>query len=201
MDLVVQYGLYGIACICIFVPFFGFGMAPPVVITAAVGSFIGNTYSLIVQQGILKNFIKDKKESGTGGPILPILEETQKKIDGLENPGMAMKSESHSEDGHHADGHHHIIPIPVYVGVLLILLVGTVITVAVAQVDFGAMNTVIAMFVATIKASFVLAFFMHLKYDNMMNRVIFGSGFFFLMLLIAFSAADIFTRASVTKAF
>jgi cytochrome c oxidase subunit 4 len=63
------------------------------------------------------------------------------------------------------------------------------------------MNTVIAMLVATIKASFVLAFFMHLKYDNLMNRVIFGSGFFFLMLLIAFSAADIFTRASVIKAF
>jgi len=202
MDLVIQYGLYGIACACIFVPFFGFGLGPPVVIGAALGSFIGNTYSLIAQQGILKNFIKDKKETGNAGPILPLLEGAQKAIDGFENPGSSMKVEAHHEEGHnHESGEHHIIPIPVYVGVLLILLLGTVITVAVAQVDFGAMNTVIAMLVATVKASFVLAFFMHLKYDNLMNRVIFGSGFFFLMLLIAFSAADIFTRASVIKAF
>ena len=202
MDLVIQYGLYGIACACIFVPFFGFGLGPPVVIGTALGAFIGNTYSLVAQQGILKNFIKDKKDSGNGGPILPALEQAQKVIDGFENPGSAMKVEAHHDEGHnHESGEHHISPISVYVGVLLILLLGTVITVAVAQVDFGSMNTVIAMLVATIKASFVLAFFMHLKYDNLMNRVIFGSGFFFLMLLIAFSAADIFTRASVTKAF
>jgi cytochrome c oxidase subunit 4 len=82
-----------------------------------------------------------------------------------------------------------------------VTLVGVAKPVAVAQVDFGAMNTVIAMLVATVKASFVLAFFMHLKYDNLLNRVIFGSGFFFLMLLIAFSAVDIFTRIAVVKSF
>ncbi|NBU96789.1 MAG: cytochrome C oxidase subunit IV [Spirochaetia bacterium] len=200
MELVVQYSLYIISMVCIFVPFFGFGMAPPTVITAAVGVFAGNAYSLIVQQGIIKNFIKDNKDGGKSSPLIPVLEEAQKAIDAIENPGLAMKNDHHGE-GHNEHGEHHIIPISVYVGVLLILLLGTVITVAVAQVDFGAMNTVIAMLVATIKAGFVLAFFMHLKYDNLLNRVIFGSGFFFLMLLIAFSAADIFTRASVVKSF
>ena len=200
MEQVVLYSLYIISLVCIFVPFFGFGLAPPTVITAAVGVFAGNAYSLVVQQGILKNFIKDNKDGGKPSPLLPALEEAQKAIDKIENPGLAMK-EDHHEEGHHDHGKHHIIPISVYVGVLLILLLGTVITVAVAQVDFGAMNTVIAMLVATIKASFVLAFFMHLKYDNLLNRVIFGSGFFFLMLLIAFSAADIFTRVAVVKSF
>jgi cytochrome c oxidase subunit 4 len=201
MEQVVLYSLYVISLVCIFVPFFGFGIAPPTVISAAVGVFAGNAYSLIVQQGIIKNFIKDNKDGGgKASPLLPILEEAQKAIDTVENPGSAMKNEHHG-DGNHEHGKHHIIPISVYVGVLLILLVGTVITVAVAQVDFGAMNTVIAMLVATVKASFVLAFFMHLKYDNLLNRVIFGSGFFFLMLLIAFSAADIFTRVAVVKSF
>jgi len=206
MELFVQYSLYIISLVCIFVPFFGFGLAPPTIITAAVGVFAGNSYSLIVQKSILKHFIKDKKDSGKNGGIVPVLEETQKFIDKIENPAQAMKS-SHAEE-HHSDGehgehlkHHHIIPIPVYIGVLLVLLVGTVITVGAAQVDFGSMNTVIAILIATVKAAFVLAYFMHLKYDNMLNRVIFGSGFFFLMLLIAFSAADIFTRAQVTKAF
>ncbi len=200
MELVVQYSLYIISLVCIFVPFFGFGLAPPTVITAAVGVFGGNAYALIVQQSILKNFIKDNKDNGSVGPLMPVLENAQKAIDSIENPGSAM-ARDHHEDGDHDHGKHHIIPIPVYVGVLLILLLGTVITVAVAQVDFGAMNTVIAMLVATVKASFVLAFFMHLKYDNMLNRVIFGSGFFFLMLLIAFSVADIFTRVAVVKSF
>ena len=75
-----------------------------------------------------------------------------------------------------------------------ILLLGTIITVGVAQIDFGPWNTVIAMFVATVKASFVLLYFMHLKYDNAMNRVIFGSGFFFLLILFSFSIIDIITR-------
>jgi len=200
MELFIQYSLYIISCVCIFVPFFGFGLGPPVIIGTAVSVFAGNAYALIAQKGILKNFIKDKKDSGQSGGLVPVLEEAQKLIDGIENPGSVMKKEGHHGD-EHGEHHHHIIPIPVYVGVLLVLLIGTVITVAVAHVDFGAMNTVIAILVATIKAAFVLAFFMHLKYDNMLNRVIFGSGFFFLMLLIAFSAADIFTRASVVKTF
>ena len=105
------------------------------------------------------------------------------------------------EPKHEEDHGHHIIPIPVYAGVLGILILGTIITVGVAQIDFGAWNTVIAMFVATIKASFVLLYFMHLKYDNAMNRVIFGSGFFFLLILFAFSIIDIITRIKPVMGF
>jgi cytochrome c oxidase subunit 4 len=73
----------------------------------------------------------------------------------------------------------------------------TVITVAVAQVNFGAWNTVIAMLIASIKAGFVLAFFMHLKYDNKIYRVLFGSAIFFLIVLYFFSILDIVTRIKV----
>jgi len=89
---------------------------------------------------------------------------------------------------------HHIVPFETYRNILLILLFLTVVTVAASRVDFGFLNTVIAMLIATVKASFVLAIFMHLKYDNMINRVIFGTGFFFLLVLFAFSITDIFTR-------
>jgi len=57
---------------------------------------------------------------------------------------------------------HHIIPLKVYFRVIALLMVLTVITVAASRVDFGAMNTVIAMLIASVKAFFVLAFFMHL---------------------------------------
>lgn len=93
--------------------------------------------------------------------------------------------------------HHHIIPLKVYFSVIALLLVLTVVTVAVAQVHFGAWNTVIAMFIASIKAGFVLAFFMHLKYDNKLYLVCFGTGVFFLVVLYLFTWLDIVTRLKV----
>lgn len=89
------------------------------------------------------------------------------------------------------EGH---IPLATYYKILGILLVFTVITVAVARIDFGSMNTVIAMLIASIKATFVLAYFMHLKYDNKLYVVCFGTGVFFLVVLFFFCWLDIATR-------
>ena len=93
--------------------------------------------------------------------------------------------------------HHHIIPLKVYYSVLLVLLVLTAITVAAAQVNFGPWNTVIALGIASIKAGFVLAFFMHLKYDNKLYLVCFGTAIFFLFVLFFFTRLDIGTRLPV----
>ncbi|HEX4926277.1 MAG TPA: cytochrome C oxidase subunit IV family protein [Bdellovibrionales bacterium] len=93
---------------------------------------------------------------------------------------------------------HHIVSSQTYMKILVTLLILTVITVAASRVDFGFMNTVVAMLIATVKATFVLAVFMHLKYDNLINRAIFGTGIFFLLVLFVFSITDIFTRYSQT---
>jgi len=95
------------------------------------------------------------------------------------------------------DSKHHVIPLPVYFKVLTLLLVLTAITVAAAQVNFGPWNVVIAMLIASIKAGFVLAFFMHLKYDNKLYLVCFGTGLFFLIVLYLFTFLDIATRIKV----
>lgn len=92
------------------------------------------------------------------------------------------------------DTSHHIVPASVFVRVFAVLIVLTVITVAAAQVDFGAFNAIVAFGIATVKAILVLGFFMHLKYDDMMNRVIIGSSFFFLLVLYFFSIIDEVTR-------
>ena len=65
---------------------------------------------------------------------------------------------SHNEDVY------HVTPFSTYIRVFLILVVLTVLTVAVAQVDFGALNTLIAYGIATVKAFLVMAYFMHLKF-------------------------------------
>ena len=90
--------------------------------------------------------------------------------------------------------HHHIIPLSVYFKVIAALMVLTVVTVAAARVDFGAMNTIIAMLIASVKAGLVLAFFMHLKYDDKLYIVTFGTGIFFLIVFYFFSWVDIYTR-------
>ena len=68
--------------------------------------------------------------------------------------------------GHGDAQHHHIIPLKTYVNVLATLLILTVITVAASHFDFGPMNTVINIGIASVKASLVLAIFMHLKYEK-----------------------------------
>src|SRR5262245_42510807 len=98
-----------------------------------------------------------------------------------------------------ANKHDHHIPLATYYKVLGLLLVLTIVTVAIAQVNFGPWNTVIAMAIASVKAGFVLAFFMHLKYDNKLYLVCFLSAIFFVTVLYFFSILDILTRIPVAN--
>lgn len=81
-----------------------------------------------------------------------------------------------------------------FFNVLLALLFLTFITVAVSRFDFGSMNMLIAMAIAAVKASLVIAFFMHVKYDTAINKIVFLSSFLFLSLLFVFTLADLLTR-------
>lgn len=95
----------------------------------------------------------------------------------------------------------HMIPFSVYVKVALSLFALTILTVVASRfhASLGALAAPVAFLIASVKAALVLLFFMHLKYDNKMNRVIFATGFFFLFLLFVMSAADVFTRISATS--
>lgn len=86
-----------------------------------------------------------------------------------------------SDDNHNLG---HIVPFGIYVKVLIALLILTVVTVAIAQVDFGSFNLVVAMFIASIKALLVAMFFMHLKYENPLTWFYAGIPIVLLALLI-----------------
>ncbi|HIC76762.1 MAG TPA: hypothetical protein EYO89_02715 [Candidatus Dadabacteria bacterium] len=81
-----------------------------------------------------------------------------------------------------------------YVNIGILLMALTVITVAAAQFDFGPFNVPIALIIASIKATFVALYFMHLKHEDTMTWIFATYPLFLLFLLIAFSATDIFTR-------
>ncbi len=89
---------------------------------------------------------------------------------------------------------HDTLSLKVYSKVLAVLLFLTAMTVLIAQVDFGVVNVFIAMGIATIKASLVLLFFMHLKYDDKFFLVIFLTGVFFLVIIFLICELDILTR-------
>lgn len=99
-------------------------------------------------------------------------------------------------DGH---GHHepHVLPITTYLAVWAALVVFTIITVAISRFDFGAANTVIAMFVATVKASLVVLFFMHLYYDNKFNLVILIASLLFVSIFFTPILIDLGTRGAL----
>lgn len=96
----------------------------------------------------------------------------------------------------HSHEEHHITPLNVYLKVAGGLFLLTFLTVGAHALreHFQPFSAVIAFAIAAVKAYLVMAWFMHLKYDTLSNKIIFATGFFFLALLFGISALDIFTR-------
>jgi cytochrome c oxidase subunit IV len=83
-----------------------------------------------------------------------------------------------------------------YIAIGITLLVLTVTTAGVAFVNLGPFNPVVALVIATIKATLVMLFFMHVKgASEKLTAVVIVSGFFFLAILISLSLADFLTRS------
>ncbi|HEY7113550.1 MAG TPA: cytochrome C oxidase subunit IV family protein [Thermoanaerobaculia bacterium] len=89
---------------------------------------------------------------------------------------------------------HHIVPVRVYLAVFLILLVMTATTTAVAYVDLGPWNNVVALGIAFFKGSLVVLFFMHLKYGSRITQLALAGGLFWLVLLLAGTFSDFASR-------
>ena len=81
-----------------------------------------------------------------------------------------------------------------YVLTLSALLFLTVVTVGASYIDFGQGNIVIALVIATMKATLVALFFMHLAHDRPINGLIAVAGFIFLGLFLMFDLIDVNSR-------
>lgn len=105
-------------------------------------------------------------------------------------------SPDHGEgaDAHRGEHHAHVVGTGVFLNVLVALLILTIITVAISRFDFGSGNMIMAMVVAGLKASLVMAVFMHLRWDTPINNIFFLGSFVLLSLLFLFSFADGFAR-------
>lgn len=110
----------------------------------------------------------------------------------IENQTMESMP-SHGEEVH---THNHT---KWYIANIIALFVLTGITVLAAGINFGSntVNLIIAMAIATVKASLVALIFMHLLWERGISAIIFLSSLFFVGLFISFTFFDLQTRAKI----
>jgi cytochrome c oxidase subunit 4 len=103
---------------------------------------------------------------------------------------MSSDATSHHDDDHHGLAHVATVKTLVATGGTLLLL--TLITVlAATKIDYGAnINLAIAMVIAVTKATLVILFFMHLRYDRLFHTVIFVSAICAAALFVGFTLLD-----------
>jgi len=93
----------------------------------------------------------------------------------------------------HSD-EHHIISYRKLTGIWLILLVLTALTVAITRIDLGGFKVAGALTIACIKAGLVIAFFMHMKYENRLLQILLFVAVVTLAIFIGFTFFDVLYR-------
>ena len=86
-------------------------------------------------------------------------------------------------------------PLPTYFAVFFALLVGTGLTVYAATLDLGKYNAAVALTIATIKATLVALFFMHVWHaSEKLTKLVVIAALFFLLLLLGLTMTDYATQ-------
>ena len=88
----------------------------------------------------------------------------------------------------------HKTPLYVYLLIFFALLLFTGITIWVAFLNLGPLNTVAAISIAVFKALLVVLYFMHLRHSSRLTWVFAGAGFFWLIILITLTMTDFLSR-------
>ncbi len=111
------------------------------------------------------------------------------------------KSINRGDEAHYHGEHHHVMPISWYLVVFGILVVGTILTWFVAQFDldefFVGANTFVALLIAITKTTFVVLYFMHVRYSGKLVWLCAFGAIIWLLILFAFTMQDYLTRGTV----
>ena len=95
-----------------------------------------------------------------------------------------------SEHAHHS----HVIPVRTYFTIFVILMALLVATVVGSFLPLGSLHLPVALLIAGAKAALIIMYFMHVRYSSRLTWVFSTAAFFWLMILLAFSLADYFSR-------
>jgi cytochrome c oxidase subunit 4 len=78
--------------------------------------------------------------------------------------------------------------------ILITLLALTIVTITVTSIDLAAWSVGIALLIACVKVYFVLAYFMHLKYESILLKVLVGMVFLLFALVVVITYVDYLNR-------
>jgi cytochrome c oxidase subunit 4 len=95
------------------------------------------------------------------------------------------------------ENHEHISPVSHYWLVFAALIVLTVLTVAVSYMNLGPLSLPVAILVATVKATLVCMYFMHLRYDDRFHVFVFVSTLLFVGIFFTFTLYDMNWRKTL----
>jgi cytochrome c oxidase subunit IV len=98
--------------------------------------------------------------------------------------------------GEHRVAEHseHIVSPKIYFTIFLALIIGTTLTTWAAFQDFRQFNIVIALAIATAKATLVVLYFMHARYSPKRTHLVIVCAIFWLAIMLALTLADYQTR-------
>ena len=88
----------------------------------------------------------------------------------------------------------HIVKPGTYVAIISTLLILTGLTVTAAYINLGRFNIVVALAIATLKATLVVLFFMHAKYSPRRTQLVIFAGIFWLIILLFMTLSDYISR-------
>ena len=88
----------------------------------------------------------------------------------------------------------HVASLKNYLLIFATLMILTGVTIAVAFVDLGVLNTVVALSIAGFKATLVVLYFMHLRYSSSLPKLFWVAGLLWLAILLGFTMSDYLTR-------
>jgi len=101
---------------------------------------------------------------------------------------------------HDPEFEHEHIGIPGYLGVFGLLVIGTIGTYYIATIDldrvFPGANTLVALLIAFTKMSFVMLFFLHVRWSSRLIWLAVVAAFFWLAIMFSYTMQDYLTRAT-----
>lgn len=98
-----------------------------------------------------------------------------------------------------AEHSEHIVSPGIYGAIFIALVGGTILTTWAAFQDFGSFNIVIALAIASAKATLVVLYFMHARYSPRRTQLVIVCALFWLAIMLALTLADYQTRQPRTS--
>lgn len=78
--------------------------------------------------------------------------------------------------------------------VLIVLLILTTLSILALKIHVGAFTVALALLLASVKVTIVLTYFMHLKFENLLLRLMVGGVFLLFAIVIAITFIDYYFR-------